>query len=1565
MPDITAPDRLPPAPVHQADRNIVRGPNRPLPPAPIRQEDRESDHREDHQTVTNNHDNGQPQDEKIRVNIINTQEEASKAGKERAEERKNEILRHPPGWSIVNWARRIGMRWIEGGWVSIQKDRYMEVMRRNGSTLLTTDMARGAAAITQAERAQHQQKQEAVIERFQSRNETDLANRGELKRTLDRPENQEVRNLIVNEILRPITNGTVTNPDQVQAQLAQFVLNHIDNPLVREFFGAEANMFGDRAQFFATDLFETGQRVKIKMEQENKSLGDLDHLIEVTVGLAKGGAMTDTRGNIDQWVAAAKRRQANILASGAQGLGFHGIISNPAVVGIAGSLAAQGLLRGAGAAGRALDLPSLGVGSLMAGVAAGVRARSEFRADRAMSQVQRVAYGQTPEANARKHQELARFDYQTVQAEELLRGGGTDSISGVPRRSFDDLLTADLTLEANRTQVFSRIAEIDSRIEYGNMNNVDLISYSGKDVMERQRMQMDQEIARARITLRRTGLSNTEIDSEIDRLKTEANRRLIQNREAQDQQFEQARMRYALRQGGQAALFGAVFGLASQEGVALASRAASHIADNVPIAGGLKNIGLFRQTGSTIAEIPWNKVMEATGHDNLRTDISIASLGLNLNKVQELYQHPGNMDFQMPDGSHYTLAVGDSYQASLLDAAGNRVPTGPLEITQEGHVISWGPVPDQLKSTLKDTLGWTINENVPNPDYDLAKGVTRWMEAVQNGNAEHITGIHGNMIYDLQPDGQMSVTLNPTTDNVMIHGFGTMTDGKGMIDVDPTFNGNAEAFANHGDLIRNELGAAGFQVDVETIPGHDETVDIADYLREKGELSPTMRELWHDNQTPMRFVNGRWIGADGKELQLYHHVKDVGPVTPQQALSHIKEQIPPQMLRNPHVQQLMQELQKPGTLQSLTPEKVQQLVGQLPPEMQKTPQVQAAVEEFNKVFQTKQRVVEVDFAKMVSQFQRGVWRNWDYSVDNQYNRVVNDIVAQPDGTRLYRNFEVMITPNKALDSARQAVVFSLDKHPELLTGKLDFDVNSEEAKMFFQLDENGNPIANSFGPQNYQKAAFIEIAHMQPNGLRTILATSQGPGIDQWHHKTPDHQIFHVTPPSSTELIPPEAPLPGDTPWLVTPGRTPRHPLERTTPGLPPIEPPVRERYPGLPTYEGNFPPGSRMKNILRRKNQGRIEPGRIQVNDSEGQRALQEAKDAFGQADSIYFVLGGAIGDSVIATAYLRGIEEALRQQGRNTPITIIANQDYGNLFDGLARGNVSIIKAPRGTGLSTAERNIATAASSSPLIIDFEHYRDENPAITKDLLTGTTTISNLLGPSIELYNNNTDRERRYSHVIEDLFSLNKDSIPPQEARPSIPPPANKDRLYQAVAQRCGIDMNNQNQIGIVVEGSRAGKRYSLDNWTQVISEISAQKPGYQFNILYNANNPQSGYGRVDIERAIARAGLTNVHIIEANLEESVSLMDKQKLVLSNDTGFAHVAASIENGPKAVTIFTPKNFPPVFWVSSDRQIPVMISSTQEARLPDVDINVDDERQKLINKIPPRQVAQAAITQLP
>lgn len=1552
MPDITAPDRLPPAPIHHDEPGTNgRGPDR-LPPAPR------------HRIDNRDGDNGHPQDEKIRIGIHNTTEEAAKSAREIAEEQKNEILRRPPGWNPILWAQRIGMRWVESGWVSIQKDRIMDVMRRNNTTLLTGDMACGAAVSADV-RQRHEEKQQAVVERFRTRSEEDLANRGELKRTLDQPEHQAMRNLIINDVLRPITEGRITTSDQVQAELAQFALDHMNDPLIQEFFGADANIFGDRAQFFATDLLEAGQRVRAKMDQEQKSLQDLDHLIEITLGRAKGGAMTETRGNVDRMVAWSKRRQVEMLVRGSKAAGFNGVILNPAVVGIAGSLGMQGMLRGAGMAGRALDLPSLGVGSALAGIAAGVRARSEYRADRAQSQVHRIAYGQTPEANARKHQELSQYDYQTVSANELLNGGGTDTISGVTRRSFDELLNLDLTLQANRIELFSRMAEIDSRIEYGNINNVDLISYANKNVMEQQRMQFDREIARSRIALRRTGMSDADIDRETAQLRATAEQALIQNVQQQNQRFEAARWRYAAGQAGQAALFGAVFGLASQEGVALASRAAEHIPNDIPIAGGLKNLGFFRQTGSTMAEIPWNAGAHMLGHDEVRTDMNINSLGLNIGKIQELYQHPGNMEFTMPDGSHYTLAVGDNYQASLLDASGNRLPTPPLEISQDGHITSWGPVPDQLKSTLHDT-GWTLNEHVTNPDQDLALGVTRWMEAVQNGNADHITGIHGNMIYDLQPDGHMSVTINLTTDNVMVHGIGTMVDGKGIIDVDPTLAGNAEAFANHGELIRHELGAAGFHVETTTIPGKDEMVDINDYLKEHGMLSPTMRQFWHDNQTPMRFVNGHWVGADGKEIQLYHQVVDATAVSREQAFSHLKSQIPPIMLRSPQVQQMMAELQQPGALQKLTPEDVQRLIEQFPPQVQQAPQFQAAVAEFSKIFEPHDRSIEVDFDKMVSYLMNNKWVNPnDHTIDNLYGPIAKDVITLPSGAHQYHNFEVMFTPNKAMDEARQAVIFNSETHPEIVNGKLRFPVDSDEARMFFQFDENGNPIANSFGPNNYQKASFIEVAHHNENGTRDILATSQGSGVEEWQIKTPDHPLFHVTPPSSVELIPPEAPLPGDNPWFITPGRSSRNELERTIPGVEPPPPPVIERYPGLPTYEGNFPPGSRMKDLLRRQNQGRIEPGRIQINDTEGRHALQEAKDAFNQADTIYFVLGGAIGDSVIATAYLRGIQEALRQQGKNTPITIVANQDYGNLFDGLATGNINIIKAPRGAGLSIANNAIRNSSNTSPLIIDFEHYRDENPSIEKDQRTGTTTIKNLLGPSIELYNNNTDGERRYSHAIEELFSLNRDSIPPQEARPLIPLPANKDALYQSVAQRCGVDTTNQNQIGIVVEGSRPGKRYSLDNWTQVISEMSTQRPEYQFNIFYNANNPQPGYGKRDIEQAIQRAGLTNVHLIEGTLEESVSLMDKQKLVLSNDTGFAHIAASLENGPKAVTVFTPKNFPPVFWVSSDRQIPIMIDTAQEAQLPDVDINVDDERQKLINKIPPQQVAQAAINQLP
>ncbi len=429
------------------------------------------------------------------------------------------------------------------------------------------------------------------------------------------------------------------------------------------------------------------------------------------------------------------------------------------------------------------------------------------------------------------------------------------------------------------------------------------------------------------------------------------------------------------------------------------------------------------------------------------SEIGVGS-GFNQQQVLEMFNHPDpNGKLELQPGVF--LQTDMDHHASLTDAAGHTIPTPPMFLTAEGHIVmdaDSSHLTPEARHIL-DQLGVELREN-NDPQYSTYHQIEQLMQ-----ENRHHTFTKGDLVFDINSgkDGQFSIMHYPSgmdtngEPKVQIHGF-IHTDpatGKPIIDVDRNFGSNKGLSDERWNIMVNELKKEGWQIDQHTITQPQTEVAMSDYFKEHGMYDQAHRDLWHDNNTPMHLENGKLVGADGKELQTYHHVLPDGRI-------------------------------------------------------------------------------DVDFSHMRSQILAdGHGQNWDKTIDSQYGRVVNDISQNPDGSNSYKNFEVLVTPDKAADDAREAIIFTPQNHPELAQGHLYFDPNSPEAKAFFQFDAEGKPVMNQYG--NFQKTSFMEVAHLQPDGSRTILSTTVGEGA---HTITPPpsaHETYQLSPaPSATEVVPPD-----------------------------------------------------------------------------------------------------------------------------------------------------------------------------------------------------------------------------------------------------------------------------------------------------------------------------------------------------------------------------------------------------------------------------------------------------------
>ncbi|MDO8619026.1 MAG: protein phosphatase 2C domain-containing protein [Candidatus Daviesbacteria bacterium] len=498
-----------------------------------------------------------------------------------------------------------------------------------------------------------------------------------------------------------------------------------------------------------------------------------------------------------------------------------------------------------------------------------------------------------------------------------------------------------------------------------------------------------------------------------------------------------------------------------------------------------------------------------------------------------------------------------------------------------------------------------------------------------------------------------------------------------------------------------------------------------------------------------------------------------------------------------------------------------------------------------------------------------------------------------------------------------------------------------------------------------------------------ILNSGQIPGGSIVHslasEKFPEIPIPPTPPidiikPPIFEIIPPEAqpvltPLPGEIPWIPIPF-APRHPLE------PLVLPPMID-YPS--SYNFNYelfrkPDGTlaKLADIIRLRSSGAERDARIAnlfpprtpqegtsseahipepVASAEGEQALALIHETFTKSDHIYLSLSGAIGDVVIDTAYLEGIRQYTEQLGQQKKVTLITPSNIVPLLEPLAQKyGYEIVTQERYKGVEKALALIEEQKEQNALVLEFEHHTGR--PVVDVLPNGGLVVNDLFAASVGLYDNGRSGNEKFTAFFSDLMTI------PENQRTSIKPhielPANSNEIYEQLQRKYSIDSSKE-QVAVVIEASHQMKRYSLQNWQQVLKQISTERPNTEFNIIFN---PTGGtYTQQQLQSALGT--VPGIKFVSGNMVETEVLLAHQKLVLANDTGFAHVAAVLDNGPQVISLHIPI-FPPNTWVTNTKRhiglMPQNSLLTNEFRSEET-----DESQKWINKIPPTEVIQNAL----
>lgn len=721
--------------------------------------------------------------------IGNRTEDIRKRAAELAELHLREEQRNGRLWNPRAFARKIKLRVLEEYYRQKYTKEVTQVMLDNKNSLLGYDFAAKAAINTTAEIERGKAEGQAKIEQLKT---------GELiEGQKVAPVEGEIRNKIIAEFIKPITDGTLTDEKELQDKLKAFVARDDikDDPQIKELFGNESTQYGMKADFFATDLLEMGRQIKTDKEAHGFSLSEMDNYIKIQLANTSWAAETQVKWSMaDKAIAWSQRN------------GKRGWFTNPAVVGAVTSIGLYGGMRAAGYSGKTLLAAAPGAGLLVGASFAAVRRAHDLKVDRASHQAE-MAYGaKLPEQDAKRRKSLEKFTLETTSVNTLLAGGNERTTVGGDTRGMQELMGLDLTNAENRMALMRRISEVRTRLDYSSSQKIDLITYQSRETVEQGRLELIKAVAEGKKKLLDAGVTQDQMDGELRRLYGDWSAQFLTNRESQDKAFNRYRVKQSLISAG----IGGASGLAIGLGAGVAIREAmDHTVGNTHISGLEKVPGLNKLTGKSDNT---QEHMQALSTENKPVKIGDLSLSMDANN---------HIVTTTPDG------VSQVHENWTID--GN------------GHILASGEIPRDVKDQFKlegfdisehtDKQPVTFDSSLP-PDQDQLPGLQH------QSYVPHGTG----WVQNPDDSTKWNLVVNQHPDQVLIHNASVTPDGQSI-----TYDSATSVFGENA-FTNNRI--------VEIEAAHIESKDVfgPDGLWERNGTPIDHRE-WYGNNTKVSDLN--------------------------------------------------------------------------------------------------------------------------------------------------------------------------------------------------------------------------------------------------------------------------------------------------------------------------------------------------------------------------------------------------------------------------------------------------------------------------------------------------------------------------------------------------------------------------------------------------------------------------------------------------------------------------------------------------------------------------------------
>jgi ADP-heptose:LPS heptosyltransferase len=348
--------------------------------------------------------------------------------------------------------------------------REKEIQKARKDILESGDLYKGEAAfMKEAETSQHHQDaMNSIITRFVSEYEEEMVHKdkGETKEKGSNEVNRDIKELIKSYVN---AKGSMSD-DDFKEEKKRILRGH--NP-----------EYAQEKSLYADNLLDIAKEVKDAVDHGQK-LEEMDFDIDMTFGHAREGLNTETKktalDKATQWLGEYKGLGKSLVQSGlmASSVAAFYSISNALTVKL-GTRAAKAV----GFAG----------GIAVAGTVAGFKENSRLNRERAQHMRESAKGMKFKEDDMPRREQMEQNRYETKNATEIIKDLEADLESA----------KAGNLLEADAQGIMARLADVEARIQKGDRQGMDLISYDHFGNVEKDRMQIDLKRAELKVALRK------------------------------------------------------------------------------------------------------------------------------------------------------------------------------------------------------------------------------------------------------------------------------------------------------------------------------------------------------------------------------------------------------------------------------------------------------------------------------------------------------------------------------------------------------------------------------------------------------------------------------------------------------------------------------------------------------------------------------------------------------------------------------------------------------------------------------------------------------------------------------------------------------------------------------------------------------------------------------------------------------------------------------------------------------------------------------------------------------